>query len=46
MPVKYVDEVTGEFIPGMLAKTGTPSAYGITTPEQLVATSLSQNPSA
>ena len=40
MPVKYVDPETGEFIPGMLKKTGAPSAYGITTPEQLVETSL------
>lgn len=43
MPVKYVDAATGEFLPGALAKTGAPSAYGVTTPEQLVATSLSQS---
>ena len=36
MPVKYVDEATGNFIEGMLKKTGAPSAYGVTTPEQLV----------
>ena len=33
MPVKYVDEATGEFLAGALAKTGAPSAYGVTTPE-------------
>lgn len=42
MPVKYVDPSSGEFLPGALAKTGAPSAYGITNPEQLVATSLGQ----
>ena len=41
MPVKYVDEKTGEFIPGMLKQTGAPSAYGIKTAAQLVQTSLS-----
>lgn len=40
MPVKYVDERTGEFIKGALQNTGAPSAYGIKTPKQLVATSL------
>jgi len=40
MPVKYVDEHTGEFIKGALVGTGAPSAYGIKTPQQLVATSL------
>ena len=45
MPVKYVDANTGDFLPGALAKTGAPSAYGITTPEQLVVTSLSQGDS-
>jgi len=44
MPVKYVDAATGEFLPGALAKTGAPSAYGVTTPEQIVAMSLSQDP--
>ena len=43
MPVKYVDAATGKFIDGALANSGAPSAYGITTAEQLVATSLSQN---
>jgi len=43
MPIKYVDEVTGEFIPEALKGTGAPSNYGITTPEQLVATSLNAN---
>ena len=33
MPVKYVNEQTGEFIKEALAKTGAPSAYGITTIE-------------
>ena len=41
MPVKYVDPKTGDFLPGALDKTGAPSRYGITTAEQLVATSLS-----
>ena len=41
MTVKYVDEVSGEFLPGALAKTGAPSAYGLTTPQKLVQTSLS-----
>lgn len=41
MPIKYVDEKTGEFLPGALKDTGAPSRYGITTPEALVATSLS-----
>jgi len=40
MPIKYVDEKTGEFLPGMLKDTGAPSRYGITTPEQLVEFSL------
>ena len=41
MPVKYVDPDTGEFLKGALKGTGAPSAYGITTPEKLVETSLS-----
>jgi len=41
MPVKYVDEFSGEFLPGALKDTGAPSRYGINTPEKLVATSLS-----
>jgi hypothetical protein len=41
MPVKYVDEKSGEFLAGALKDTGAPSSYGITTPEALVATSLS-----
>lgn len=40
MPIKYVDEKTGEFLPDALKDTGAPSRYGITTPEGLVATSL------
>ena len=39
MPVKYVDEQTGEFIRSSLEKTGAPSAYGIKTIEELVKTS-------
>jgi hypothetical protein len=41
MPIKYVDEKTGEFIHGALKDTGAPSRYGINTPKDLVATSLS-----
>jgi hypothetical protein len=41
MPVKYVDPKTGEFLPGALDNTGAPSKFGVKTPEQLVATSLS-----
>ena len=40
MPVKYVDESTGEFLPGALENTGAPSRYGIKTMEELVAPSL------
>ena len=40
MPVKYVDETTGALIPKILTEeTGAPSAYGIKTMEQLIATS-------
>jgi hypothetical protein len=42
MPIKFVDEKTGEFIPESLAATGTPSRYGITTPEGLVEMSIHQ----
>jgi hypothetical protein len=42
MPVKYVDPVTGDFLPGALDNTGAPSRFGVRTPEELVATSLSQ----
>mmetsp|Transcript_13972 Transcript_13972/g.18946 ORF Transcript_13972/g.18946 Transcript_13972/m.18946 type:complete len:306 (-) Transcript_13972:77-994(-) len=45
MPIKYVDEKTGEFLPGALKDSGAPSRYGITTPEQLVEFSLAQNSS-
>ena len=45
MPIKYVDEKTGEFLPGALKDTGAPSRYGINTPEALVATSLSMKSS-
>ena len=43
MPIKYVDEKTGEFLPDALKDTGAPSRYGIFTPENLVATSLSMS---
>ena len=43
MSIKYVDEVTGEFLPGVLNDTGAPSRFGVTTPEELVATSLSND---
>jgi len=46
MPVKYVDERTGDFLPGALKNTGAPSRYGITTAEQLVATSLGSTTNA
>ena len=45
MPIKYVDEKSGEFLPGALVETGAPSRYGITTPEALVSTSLSMQAS-
>lgn len=41
MPVQFVNPETGDFVPGALENTGAPSRYGITTPEQLVSTSLS-----
>lgn len=41
MPVKYIDEKTGELIREVvLRETGAPSAYGINTIEQLVKTSM------
>lgn len=41
MPVKYVNETTGELIDDVVKEqTGAPSAYGITTVEQLVQTSV------
>ena len=43
MDVKYIDEKTGLFIGEGLAKSGGPSAYGITTIEQLVKSSTPQN---
>ena len=39
MDDNFVDPATGHFIPEGLAKTGAPSAYGITTIEQLVKSS-------
>ena len=44
MPHKYVDEDTGEFIKDMLMKTGAPSAYGITTIDDLVRTAMPKDP--
>ena len=41
MPVKYVDELSGRFIESALKGTGAPSAYGITTVEDLIKTSIS-----
>lgn len=44
MPIKYVDESTGELIPEVVTReTGAPSAYGITTIEQLVRTSMTSD---
>jgi hypothetical protein len=41
MPVKYVNESSGEFNRDvLLSKTGAPSAYGIKTIEQLVESSI------
>lgn len=41
MPVKYVDEKTGELIPKVVKEqTGAPSAYGIKTIKDLVRTSM------
>ena len=41
MPVKYVDEKTGELIQDVLLKeSGAPSAYGIKTIHDLVKTSI------
>lgn len=45
MPVKYVNETTGELIDKIvLEQSGAPSAYGIKTVEQLVQTSMSVKP--
>lgn len=40
MPVKYVNENSGEFNRVELMNTGAPSAYGISTIEDLVKTSM------
>lgn len=45
MPVKYVDPVTGQFNQAELAKSGAPSAYGITTSDDLVRSSMPSNAS-
>ena len=43
MPVKYVNEETGEFNEDvLLEETGAPSAYGIKTMDDLVKSSLSK----
>ncbi len=43
MPVKYIDDKTGEFLENdAMKKSGAPRTYGITTVEQLVKTSLSE----
>ena len=45
MPTKYVDEDTGELIREvLLGKSGAPSAYGITTIEDLVRTAMPRDP--
>ena len=44
IPVKFVDEITGELNQDVLNQTGAPSAYGITTIEELVETSRVRNP--
>ena len=36
MPVKYVDEKTGDFLPDALKGSGAPRAYGIDTDAKLV----------
>ena len=44
MPVKFVDEVTGELIDKVVREqTGAPSAYGINTIQDLVQTSIPKN---
>jgi len=41
MPVKYIDEKTGEFLDNdAMRASGAPRAYGIKTADQLVASSL------
>jgi len=45
MPVKYVNETTGELIDKVvLEQTGAPSAYGIKTIDQLLRTSMATKP--
>lgn len=44
MPVKYVDEKTGQFLDNQAMKeSGAPRSYGITTADQLVAMSLTSD---
>jgi len=44
MPVKYVNDKTGEFLDSQAMKeSGAPRAYGIKTAEQLVAMSLTKD---
>ena len=48
MPVKYVDDKTGEFLQDSkaLKESGAPRAYGIKSAEQLVASSLAADKKA
>jgi hypothetical protein len=44
MPVKYVDEKTGQFLDNQAMKeSGAPRSYGITTADQLVTSSLTKD---
>jgi hypothetical protein len=44
MPVKYIDEKTGEFLDNdAVKKSGAPRAYGIYTADDLIATSLASD---
>ena len=43
MPVKYIDDKTGEFIKEALKNTGAPSVNGINTIENLVFSSSSMS---
>ena len=44
MPVKYVDEKTGQFLDNQAMKeSGAPRSYGITTADQLVVMSLTSD---
>ena len=44
MPVKYIDDKTGKFLDNDAVKaSGAPRAYGITTLDQLVLSSLTKD---